>query len=54
MADDGSGSGPANFVWAIALIVIVAIFAAIFFAGGMPWGGSKNVDVEIKAPSVSR
>jgi len=54
MADgdgDGGGSGPANFVWAIALLIIVAIIAAVVMSGGFLSGGSKNIDVEIKAPT---
>ena len=52
MADgDGSGSGAGNFVWAIALIIIVAIIAAVVMSGGFLSRGDKNIDVEIKTPS---
>jgi hypothetical protein len=54
MADDGNGSGPASFVWAIALIIIVGIFALVIWQTGLIGGGNKKVDVEIKAPSVTR
>ncbi len=54
MADDGNSSGPASFVWAIALIIIVGIFALVIWQTGLIGGGHKDVDIEIKAPSVSR
>lgn len=54
MADDGSGSGPASFVWAIALIIIVGIFALVIWQTGLIGSGHKDIDVEIKAPSVSK
>jgi len=54
MADDGSNSGPANFIWAIALIVIVAIFAAVLFSGGFLGNQKKEIDVEINTPAVNR
>jgi hypothetical protein len=50
MADeDGGGAG--NFVWAIALIIIVAIIAAVVMSGGFLSRGDKNIDVEIKTPA---
>jgi hypothetical protein len=52
MADEDSGSGPGNFVWAIALIIIVAIIAAVVMSGGfLTRSGDKNIDVEIKTPA---
>ena len=51
MADGDGGSGAGNFVWAIALIIIVAIIAAVVMSGGFLSGGDKNIDVEIKAPT---
>ncbi|MBA3353524.1 MAG: hypothetical protein H0U23_14095 [Blastocatellia bacterium] len=53
MAEEGS-SGPGNLVWALALIVIVAIIAAVVLSGGFMTGGDKDIDVEIKAPAPSR
>ena len=51
MADE-DGGGPGNFVWAIALIIIVAIIAAVVMSGGfLSRGGDKNIDVEIKTPT---
>jgi hypothetical protein len=50
MADeDGGGAG--NFVWAIALIIIVAIVAAVVMSGGFLRNGDKDIDVEIKTPA---
>ncbi len=51
MAEDGSGGGAGSFVWAIALIIIVAIIAAVVMSGGFLSGGDKDIDVEIKAPA---
>ena len=48
---DGEGGGAGNFVWAIALIIIVAIIAAVVMSGGYLSGGDKNIDVEIKTPT---
>ena len=48
---DGEGSGAGNFVWAIALIIIAAIVAAVVLSGGYLTQGDKKVDVEIKAPT---
>jgi hypothetical protein len=31
---EGDSSGPGNFVWAIALIIIVAIIEAVVMSGG--------------------
>lgn len=51
MADEGSGGGAGNFVWAVALIIIVAIIAAVVISGGFLRGGDKDIDVEIKTPA---
>ena len=51
MADENGGGGAGSFVWAIALIIIVAIVAAVFLSGGFLSSGSKDIDVEIKAPT---
>lgn len=54
MADEGNGSGPASFVWAIALIIIVGIFALVIWQTGLINRGDKKINVEIKVPSASR
>jgi hypothetical protein len=49
MSEENSGAN--NFIWAFALVLIVAILAAaIFYSGGL---GTKkhDVDIEIKAPT---
>ena len=52
MADgDGEGSGAGNFVWAIALIIVVAIIAAVVMSGGFLTQGDKKIDVDIKTPA---
>ena len=48
---EGEGTG-SSVVWALALIIIVAIIAGVFFySGGFPGSGDKDIDVEIKAPA---
>ncbi|MBA2380108.1 MAG: hypothetical protein H0V76_11100 [Blastocatellia bacterium] len=43
-----------NLIWAIAMIIIVAIIAGAFYYGGFMGGTDrKEVDVEIKVPGVS-
>ena len=54
MADDGNSSGPASFVWAIALIIIVAILAAVIWQAGLFASGDKKINVDIKAPAPAR
>ena len=51
---DGEGGGAGNFVWAIALIIIVAILAAVILSGGFLSGGDKKIDVDVKAPVPAR
>jgi len=51
---DGEGGGAGNFVWAIALIIIVAIIAAVIVSGGFLTQGDKKIDVDIKAPAPAR
>ena len=52
---DGENSGASNFVWAIAMIIIVAILAAMVYYSGMLGGAKKHeIDVDIKAPATSR
>ena len=51
MADGDGGGGAGSFVWAIALIIIAAIVAAVIFSGGFLSQGDKKIDVEIKAPT---
>lgn len=47
--EEGTGS---NVVWALALVIIVAIIAAVFFySGGLLGSQDKKIDVEIKVPA---
>ena len=49
---EGEGTG-GSVVWALALIIIVAIIAGVFFYSGGFMGGSqkKEIDIEIKTPA---
>lgn len=49
MGDD-SGSGSAGVV-AVLVIFVILIVAALFVFGGRLFGGNKQVDVNISAPS---
>jgi len=50
MAEENSGAN--NFIWAFALVLIVAIMAAaIFYSGGLSGTKKHDVDIEIKAPT---
>ena len=53
MADgDGGNSGASNFIWAFALIVIVAIIAGVlFYSGVLSGGGTKKIDVDVSVPA---
>jgi hypothetical protein len=49
MSDDGNSTG-SNVVWAIALVIIVAIIAAVVYSGGFltnRGGGDKKITVEV-------
>ena len=53
---DGDGDGGAgvasNFIWAIALIIIVALVVGAFYYGGFLSGKTKKeIDVDISVPS---
>jgi len=53
MANEGDSTG-SNVVWAIALVVIVAIIAAVVYSGGFldgGRGGDKKINVDITAPA---
>lgn len=49
---EGESTG-SSVVWAIALVIIVAIIAGAFYYSGGFKGGSdkKEIDIEIKAPT---
>lgn len=53
MADgEGNGTG-SNAIWAVAMIIIVAMIAGVVYYSGALRGGSdkKDIDVEISVPS---
>ncbi|MCA1588912.1 MAG: hypothetical protein LC730_00030 [Acidobacteria bacterium] len=54
MAEENGSGGPGAFIWALALIAIVAIIVAVLFSGGFLGSGNKEIDVEIKAPTTTR
>jgi hypothetical protein len=54
MAEENGSGGPGAAVWAIALIAIVAIIIAVLFSGRIFNSGHKEIDVDIKPPTVSR
>jgi hypothetical protein len=52
MADGEGNSTGSNVVWAIALVIIVAIVAFVLMnSGNLFSGGDKKIDVEVSAPS---
>ena len=52
MADENNTGN--NMIWAIAMIIIVAIIAGAFYYGGfLNNTQKKEVDVEVKVPGVS-
>ena len=51
MAEESTGS---NAIWAIALVIIVAMIAGLIYYSGMLGGqsGKKQIDVDVKVPSA--
>ena len=49
MAENGSGSSAG--IVAIVVIFVILVLAALFMFGGRLFGGKKEVDVNITAPS---
>ena len=51
MADDGNGAA-SNAIWAVALIIIVAMIVGVVYYSGILRGGTeKKVDINVSAPS---
>jgi hypothetical protein len=49
---EGEGTA-SNFIWALAMIIIVAILAGVLYYGGLLGGTKKHdVDIKIEAPST--
>jgi hypothetical protein len=52
MADEGNSTG-SNVVWAIALVIIVAILAAVLMSSRSIFsGGDKKINVDVSAPAA--
>jgi hypothetical protein len=51
MDEESTGS---NAIWAIALVIIVALIAGLIFYSGMldGRGADKKIDVDVKVPSA--
>lgn len=44
-----------NFIWAVAMIIIVAMIAGAVYYSGMLTGTKKHdIDVEVKVPAASQ
>ena len=52
---EGEGNGTAsNFIWAFALIIIVAIIAgAFFYSGGFNGTKKHEVDIKVDVPKTN-
>jgi len=52
MADDGNGTA-SNAIWAVALIIIVAMIVGVVYYTGILRGGAteKKVDINVSAPA---
>ena len=50
---DGDGNGTAsNAIWAVAMIIIVALIAgAVYYSGIMTGGSNKKVDIDVSVPA---
>lgn len=49
--DNSTGS---NMIWAVTMIIIVAIIAgALYYSGFLSGNRKQQIDVEIKAPATS-
>jgi hypothetical protein len=50
MAEESTAS---NAIWAVALIIIVALIAGlIYYSGMLGQSGKKEIDVDVKVPSA--
>ena len=43
-----------SFIWAITLIVIVAILAGVFYYSGFMGGGKKDINIKVNTPTTSK
>ena len=52
MADEGGNGTSSNAIWAVALIIIVAMIVGVVYYSGILRGSSKKqVDINISAPT---
>jgi hypothetical protein len=52
MADDNSTGS--NMIWAVAMIIIVAIIAgALYYSGFLSGNRKQQIDVDVSAPATS-
>ena len=52
MGDDNGSGAASNFIWAFALIVIVALIVGAMYYGGFLSGRqNKQVDINVSGPS---
>lgn len=52
---DEENSTGNNLIWAITIIIIVAIIAgALFYSGGFRGEKKQEIDVKVEAPAPSR
>lgn len=52
MTEDNGNGTASNAIWAVAMIIIVAIIAGVVFYSGVLKGSQKKeIDIEIKAPA---
>lgn len=54
---EGENSTGNNLIWAVTVLIIVAIIAGALYYSGFLSGNrkeTKDIDIEIKAPSASR
>ena len=51
---DGNSTG-SNLIWAVTLIIIVAILAgAVYYSGILSGNPKQEIDVDVKVPSAAR
>ena len=52
MAEDTGNGAASNFIWAVALIIIVGmILGLIYYSGILKGGSKKEIDVNISVPA---
>lgn len=52
MAEESASSTGSNFIWALAMIIIVAMIVGAVYYGGLLGGTKKHeVDVDISVPA---